>query len=245
MPKSSVGIALGCYAYPKLAEVQINLIRFHCGDIPILISDDCTPGYADQQPFTDFVRISKTYRNVFLWSNPIRLGHGGGDLTAFYAGIFWAKMNNLKWVVKLSQRFMFDMHNWADRWVSEVEGTGFNLSTQPCLQGKHDFKMRTEACLLRVEPWYDAEVLNSIYPFAMNSDQVLEYFFLDMYTKHFGSNFHHTSLFGPQRYHKNPDTLWHCSSTKTEYQEVASRFGLTLDPHFDCEGWQHWKDYLR
>ena len=245
MAIKSCGIVLGCYAYPKLAEIQINLIRFHCGNVPILISDDCTPGYNTQQPFNEFVRIAKTYRNVFLWSNPIRLGHGGGDLTAFYAGIQWAKMNKLSWLVKLSQRFLFDMHNWTDRWIEEVENTGFNLSTQLCFQGKSDFKLRTEACLLRVDPWYDAEVLNSIYPFAMNETQILEFYFLNMYNKFFGPVFHHTSLFGSQRYNKDADILWHCSTPKDEYIKLGRRFGLELDEHFDCEGWQRWKDYLR
>lgn len=245
MSQIPAGVVLGCYAYPKLAEVQVNLIRFHCGDIPILISDDCTPGYNNHQPFQDFVRIAKTYRNVFLWSNPIRLGHGGGDLTAFYAGIFWAKMNGLKWIAKISQRFLVDSHRWLQRWVDEVDSTGFSLSSNECLQGTHNFKIRTEACLLRVDSWYDAEVLNSIYPFAMNNNQILEYFFLEQYQRYFGELFHHTSLFGPQRFAKDPDIVWHCSCPKADYLEIASRFNLPMDDHFDCEGWQGWKDYLR
>lgn len=245
MSLPSAGVVLGCYAYPKLAEVQINLIRFHCGDIPILISDDCTPGYNNNQPFLDFVRMAKTYRNVFLWSNPMRLGHGGGDLTAFYAGIQWAKMHGLAWVAKLSQRMLMDSHHWLQRWVQEVEPTGFSLSSQACLQGTYDFKIRTEACLLRVDSWFDAEVLNSIYPFAMNQSQMMEFYFLEQYEKFFGPNFHHTSLFGSQRFHRDPDIIWHCSCPKTDYVEVASRFNLTIDSHFDCEGWQGWKDYLR
>jgi hypothetical protein len=38
-------VVLGSYNWPHLVEMQIYTIRDTCGPVPILVSDDCSPGF--------------------------------------------------------------------------------------------------------------------------------------------------------------------------------------------------------
>src|SRR5262245_6976111 len=45
----SAGVAVGSYGWPRLAELQVRLIRETCGPVPVLIVNDRPEGQAELQ----------------------------------------------------------------------------------------------------------------------------------------------------------------------------------------------------
>lgn len=226
LPKQwKVGVAVGCYGWPNLAEVQIHLIRQHCGDVPILLCDDASP-FAKE-----FLALEKKYPQVTYWSNVERLGHYAGDMSVFFKAVNWAVVNQFHYVAKISQRMLVDHANWLAKAIDNLYDCGSATLAAGCFDNGHDLYVRTELMLLDTEKWktilpeLDKTVLNN--PTELGINHIAE-----------------VLLGGKQiwpgltrvRYHAEPGYIWHCTHDRTEYQRIASRFGLTLDDAFHSGG---------
>src|SRR5438270_3553860 len=107
------GVVVGAYKWPRLVELQVRLIRHTCGPVPILVSDDCSPGFGPPvEPGGRFDRLQQVcaaHPDVTLWPNVERIGHAGGDLAACWKGLVWARARGLAVLAKLSQRFLLTL----------------------------------------------------------------------------------------------------------------------------------------
>lgn len=248
VPEPKAGVVIGTYGLPNLVALQVKLIRKHNGNIPIMILDDCSDGtgvtpIADSN-FGKICKISREDPNVSVWSNPERLGHAGGDMSAFFVGIQWAAVRKLDVLVKLSFRFVFDRPDWVNIWMKEFWPTGLATSTRAAIEGGSSFPVRSEAMMMDVAKWNQPEILDHIRPRPLSKEEgkfgvATENVLWDTIRDRLDAKFHLTSLFGENRYFPEPNKgyLWHCCTSPAEYRAVFDREGIPMDPDFSTDGW--------
>lgn len=216
------GVVIGCYRWPKLAELQIRLIRHLCGPVPILLSDDATPGKE-----ADFRRLTETYPDVHYQRSRRRIGHAGGDLQAFRRGVAWAARQGLEVLGKLSQRMLVLRPYWLQDGALELLASGRSLASQPCTEGLTRWPVRTELCLLDVAWWQQPEVLGRLPPGAIRAGA-------EAILGAVAGPLHRWSIMGEDRCIPNVNYIWHTANRDADYRELARQYGLELDADFSA-----------
>jgi hypothetical protein len=241
------GVVLGCYGWPRLVELQIRLIRDTCGTVPILVSDDCSPGFGERvaagSPYALLQAVCASHDGVALWPNVARIGHTGGDVAAFWKGLLWAEARGLSVLAKLSQRFLLDRPRWLQDGARELLLCGLPLAARRC-RGAERFDLRTEACLLNVPQLYRPEILCALTPRRHGLARTAEALLHQVLVERCGGVFWPWDVYGEDRYERNPGVVWHCSDPPAAYQCLAERFGLALDPDFHTSGWHADPSYV-
>jgi len=240
-PGASVGVVIGSYKWPALIDLQIRLIRETCGPVPILVSDDCSPGFPDSDRYARLTAICGSHPDVMLWPNAERIGHTGGDIAAYWKGVVWGASRGLSVVAKLSQRFFVTRPRWLQEGADDLLASGLPLATQRC-RGVENFDLRTEAALFNVDHWNGPDVLERIKPRrywndspkGLSAETVIYRVLQDLR----GGIFWPWSLFGEERYAQNPGVLWHTGASVEAYRDLATRHGVELDDGFHVSGWQ-------
>jgi hypothetical protein len=233
-----VGVVVGSYRWPELVDLQCHLIRVTCGAVPILISSD--------HPESDarIAGICAAHGDVTMWPNGVRIGHVGGDIGAFHKGGVWGAGRGLDVVAKVSQRMLITRPLWLQDGAGELLASGLPLSSQLC-RGIEHFDLRSELVLLNVSQWSRPEVLERTRTRTYNPDRAGarsgEDFIWRVVVDLLGGRFCPLSLIGEDRYARDSDTLWHCSTPPDEYRAVAAVFGITLPGDFTTDGWS-WED---
>lgn len=230
----AAGVVIGSYGWPALVALQIRVIRETCGPVPICVSSDKPEAAAE------LAAICSAAPDVYLWPNATRIGHCGGDISAYWKGIVWGAARGLKVVAKLSHRFFALRPRWLQDGAGELLASGLPLATRKCA-GRENFPLRTEAVLLDVAQWNRPDVLAMLAPREYWRDvpggNYVEHYFDRLLRTHLGGVYWPWSLLNEDRYAPAPDTLWHCSHTRAEYDALAARYGVTLPPDFHVEGW--------
>lgn len=246
-PAMAAGVVIGVYNYPKLAELQVRLIRDHNGPhVPILIVDDCSPGtQRTPQPgsvFDQLCDLQRRHDGVTVWSNPERYGHAGGDLTSYFVGLQWAQVHRLQVLCKLSQRLLIDLPGWLGEAAEGLLASGLATGCQPCREGATVFPLRTEAILFDVARWYRADVLDHLRPRPVTGYPA-ELILWDDLQDRIGVEFWRWPIMGEDRGTPYPGIIWHCSHPRRAYEALAARYGLELDADFTTAGWQSQANY--
>jgi hypothetical protein len=226
---------IGSYKWPSLVELQIKLIRSTCGDVPILVSSD-DPISAER-----ISEICDCFPDVKHWPNAERIGHTGGDVSAFFKAAVWGADRGLKVVAKLSQRFLVTRPQWLQEGVADLLASGLSLATQRCT-GTQRFDLRTEACLIDVRQWNTPDVIARIIPRkywtdspkGLSGETIIARVLQDLT----GEFFWPWSLFGEDRSVRYPGVVWHNSHSVADYKRLASEHGVDLEPDFHVAGWQ-------
>lgn len=241
-PRIPFGVVIGSYKWPSLIDLQIRLIREKCGPVPILVSDDCSPGFPDSDRYARLTAICGGHPDVMLWPNAERIGHTGGDVGAFWKGIVWGASRGLRVVAKLSQRFLVTRPTWLQEGAVDLLASSLPLATQRC-RGVEVFDLRTEAALLDVAKWNTPDVLARILPrrYWRDSPQGLtaETIIYRVLQDLLGGKFWPWGLFGEERHRAEPGYLWHCPPRQPpDYHALAAEHGVELEEDFFTEGWQ-------
>lgn len=235
------GVVIGSYGWPALIDLQIRMIRSTCGPVPILVSDDCSPGFPDGARFARLTALCARHADVMLWPSAERIGHTGGDIAAYWKGVVWGFSRGLQVVAKLSQRFVITRPDWLYEGARDLRASGLPLATQRCTGTAH-FDLRTEAALLDVSHWHTPEVLERIKPRrywhdtpkGLCAETILYRVLQDL----LGGVFWPWSLFGPDRQRPSPGVLWHHYASATAYRALAEQHGVELDDDFHVAGWE-------
>lgn len=231
-----VGVVIGAFKWPKLIELQINLIKHTCGNVPILVSDDMHGSpFADRSKVLE--NICRQY-DVQYAPNKEWIGHTGGDLATYWKGIFWGGYGKLDVVAKLSQRMLFTKSRWLQDGAIELLKSGALLS---CRKSEHkEYPLRTEAALLNVSKLNRLDILDTLEPKKHNED-IAEIVIKDLITRLEGE-YWPWDILPSNRTYRTPNLLWRHSHAKFEYERVAKAFGIKLDLDFKVDGWQGDKD---
>jgi len=233
------GVAIGHYGMPRIAELQVKLIRKHCGEVPILICDDCSGAY-DASILAD---IAKKDRRVDIRFGEKRLGHYGGDGAAFYRAIVWGMSKGLSHVVKLSQRYLIDKPDWLNESVKLLQVSNLPAASWPCIDGDGSFLLRTEAVLMSIYNWNRPEVLAWLEPREYRHG-VTEWYVWSVIATFLGGKVMEWPLMGgADRAKKVDGVLFHTANSEEEYRALAAREGIDLGSDFTCANWQGSEGY--
>lgn len=240
------GVVIGSYRWPRLVELQIHLIRHTCGPVPILIGDDCSPGFGPPlQPGSRFDRLQAVcagHPGVTLWPNVERIGHTGGDVSACWKGLIWAKALGLRVLAKLSQRFLVVAPRWLQDGARDLLESELPLAGQRC-RGREVFDLRTEAMLFDVAAWSRPAILQRLLPRRHGHGRFAETVINEALGE-LGGIFWPWRIITEERYQATPGVVWHTANAPTDYRDLAARFGLGLDDDFTTDGWQNDPSYL-
>ncbi len=223
------GVVVGTYFHAALAELQIRLIRYTCGPVPILICDDCSPA-------TEQIEATCRELGADFWRPARRGGHVPGDLAAFGQGLLWAQERALEVLCKLSQRWICVERNWLQTSARALLEDGATIGSREELT--HPFPIRTEAVLLRVDAWHGraAELLARPADRAPNAESVLN-------RVRRGDRMYAWPLLSDRRTSRTPGVLWHSDSTEQDYRQLAGFFGIDLGRGFNCGSSDRLPDY--
>jgi hypothetical protein len=239
MASANAGIVIGCFGWPRLVELQIKTIRETCGDVPILVCDDCSPK-ADQ-----IEQVCKRYDGVTFSNNQIRMGHYAGDLSVFRRGVEWANSIGLHVLVKLSQRMLMVKPGWLESIIPLLEKTETVVS--PCLEPRGrewvDLYCRTEAVAMRMDGWGQDDVIAMLHGEQLVSATELRINHI-IVSKFAGRRLDWPGL-AAKRMEPAMGTIWHCSHPPAVYAHHANRFGLSLDEDFSVVGRDHLPNWKR
>ncbi len=232
------GIVVGVYKWAALAEVQIRAVRETCGPVPVLISND------DPRIHADLERICAKYPGAELSTNPERIGHGGGDIAAFWKGVQWGRDRGLEFVCKLSQRFIPTAGYWLQDAAKALDLADLATAARKCDHPR--WPVRTEIVLMRVKEWTTPDALEFYKPrpfyFERAAGYDAETLIAELIREHLGGAYWPWELV-PMAREQSGAFLWHHSSTVDDYRAFAARFGLTLPDDFTCAGWED--DYAK
>lgn len=231
-PGIPAGVVVGHYGMPRVAELQVRLIRHHCGAVPILVHDDWSP-----EPARGELDAAMALMGVpVVRSGTANIGHAGGDLGAFHAGLTWAKEKGLRVLVKLSQRFLVDVPNWIDDAARVLTSGRESCLSDACLEGACRLPLRTECIAVDVPRWNKPAVMGMLTPRRVfpNAAEHVVHKALGLV----GGGFRAWPLLGgPHRQTRTPGVLWHCNTKPDEYKAMAARFGIELGDDFFVHGW--------
>lgn len=227
------GIVIGCYGWPRLVEVQIRTIRETCGNVPILVADDCSP------KSWEIMQVCGRFENVSFSDNGRRMGHYAGDLSVFRRGVLWARELKLTTLVKLSQRMLMIQPGWLDALTPLLSQCETVVS--PCLEPRGnkwvDLYCRTEAVAMRMDGWGRDDVIDLLHGEQLVNATELRINHI-IVAKFDGRRLAWPGL-AAKRVEPAAGTIWHCSHGPSAYTQHAGRFGLVMDEDFSTAGRDH------
>jgi uncharacterized protein CbrC (UPF0167 family) len=225
-PPPAAGIVVGTYGLPQLARLQVLLIRETCGAVPVLFADD---GAEADHPGTDaaFHDLCDEFPGVTYWPNAERRGHYAGDLSVFWKGLQWAERTDLRWLCKLSQRFLWTRRDWLADAVQQLDAGGLATMYQGCIDDGINLYVRSECVLMDAVAWrpyaglFDRPRLHNATEFYVN----------DLVHRHFGGKFERWKEIPIVREipPKPGAFVWHTCHGDQEYAEIHKRYGVPTD----------------
>lgn len=238
------GVVIGSYGMPGVVELSIAMIRKTCGNVPVLISDDCTPESMGRQRL---VEMTQRWPAVSLIVGKENLGHAPGDVRAFRNGIRWAVANGISYLCKLSQRFIFLADNWLQSMCEEMEREGHAVSSQRAVHLHMQFAMRTECVFLDVNRCAASQrFMELIDPTGGKIPTAAEDWIAAAINQGGLGPMHRCRKIPVDRFMKRNDILWHntdgrdvygASDGGDAYRQWAEKLGVDLGPEFSAAGW--------
>jgi hypothetical protein len=228
---------------PSMVELQIRVIRYRCGPVPILIADDHSAGFADQAAVPNnherLYDLAGSYPDVFFWPTPRHLGHANGDALVFWRALHWAKWRGFDYVAKVSQRFVIDYPYWLQDVVKELR-----LAELPLAASKEkEWPIRTEAVVMRVQSWLESSIMEGLIRGDMPSPvepkiyELIEQYFTNRTLPWWG--------LGWGRQDWQPYTYWYENNTVEELQLLAQRHGMVIGDDYHQSLWSAFPGYLQ
>jgi hypothetical protein len=243
MGLASVGVVIGTYNMPNIIQLQIAAIRRHCGEIPIVVSDDCSDGFCatpnSTTPYGQLIEIVSRENAVYLWPNTSRIGHAGGDMSAFWKAIIWGKMVGLDFVFKLSHRFVIDTPQWAQGGAQTLLASGLSTLGRSCTY--HHWHIRTEAVGMRVDRWHRPDILCHLTPRRISWPT--EMVIWDDIRDRLEGTLCEWALMSPARPVAKSGVYFREANSPQQYRELALRLGMA-NFVIDCTDSPQMANYL-
>lgn len=238
-----IGVVIGSFGMPSVVALNVAAIRASNPDARILVYDDATPSERDPTGF--FQRQSthtgqSTHADGFEFHQAcVSHGHIGGDVRAFTTGLQWASSLGLKYLVKLSQRFIIHAPpGWLARTCHFAETEQVITASQKAMHGSirpwGDEGIRTECMLLRVADWARPEVLKRLLAISLTPEVWLRKTAEEL--MHPGKPITRWRLYGPDKNQRRTGILWHDANTEEEYHALAKSLGVKLEGYSNA-GW--------
>ena len=235
MRPQDVAVCIGHYKQTSAVELSLAILRKqNPGPHPIMVVDDCSP--ADAQ-----VRLARVCERhgATLRASSSRLGHVGGDLRAFYHGLLFAERMGARYLVKLSQRRMFDIPNWLCSSAELLKFYRLPIAGQRAGTSVIDSiaYMQTSAVMVEVERWTAPHSLNDLKPRPVHhtsAEWLVGNIWHRMGNVMLGLPGMKESIFD-----STPEAPWHDDpKSHGYYVALAEKYGVTLGKDFHIGGSQ-------
>lgn len=218
-----------------LAALQLVALRRWAGGVPVLLADDCS---VDRE---GLCAVARAHR-ADLWSNARRFGHVSGDLSVFHKGLTWARGRGLRYLVKLSQRFLWTLDGWLTAAVGTLEASGLPLLARRCA-GRETWPLRTESVVLDVWAWTRPAALHALTPRPLG--RATEHALHDALHDHCGGLYWPWLALPVDRYGPHQGAVWHCSHPPAAYAALARDLGVKWSGgEVYTGGWQTTQEYV-
>ena len=231
-----IGVVIGSFGMPSAVALNVAAIHyFNNPSIPVLVHDDSTP--PDRDPCGYFLRKHDGFE---LYRTPGQMGHVTGDIHCFIHGLKWAREKGLKYLVKISQRFIFIEQDWLLKAVKQADSEQAITLSQPAAHygvwpwGKNS--IRTECVLMRVEEWSRPEIFEAILSHHVTPELSIR--IVAEMNVHPGKPIGRLRLFGPSKSERRQGLLWHDSNSPEEYQAIGKRLNVETEGYHN-HGWVH------
>lgn len=238
------GVVIGSYGMPGVVELSIAAVKRYCGDIPILVADDNTPASLGRQRL---IGLPDRWNGVSLVINRENLGHAPGDIRAFRNGLLWAKESGIRYICKLSQRFIFVANNWLQIVSDDMERTNHAISSQKAVHLHMRFQMRTECVFMDVDRCVSSKrFMELIDPPNGKIPTAAEDWFAAAVQEGGLGPVMRCRLMPVDRFEKQKNILWHNTDGQDvygendggdNYRKLAQELNVDLGPEFSAAGW--------
>ena len=233
----TVGVSIGHFGMPGLVELQAKVIRAHCGDVPIVVSDDFTEESGDDGLCKKdrLLEICERYKLIYRNAAPSRIGHAGGDLGAFKHGLNYAASRGIEYWMKLSQRFIIDRPMFLQKLAAIMrEKNAHTMGNVHKNRGKFFFSVRTECLLMHVPRWHRPDILAEIEPRVLGraAENVIEHCINKLGGKKIAN-----PLFTDDRARWHTNIYWYEQPHAHEaYITLAAKYDVDLGLGFHVQG---------
>lgn len=230
--QQKIGLVVSTYGSPSYVHLHLATSKKLHPNMPVLIHDDGSPTNTALQ----INKLCKEYGADFS-TGCVRLGHQGGDIYAFYAGLLWAERNGIDLLVKMSRRFI-PKKAWAGNLLLTATYPEEDVSTFGNYCSTCNFLLRTECMAMQVKDWMS--VIELIHEKAVDpkDDLVAELFMYDLVKTKLRKSkkiYEEWSLLGESRWDNSENAMWHITSSPTDYFEHAKSLGLDYCSHKEFE----------
>lgn len=228
-----IAVAIGHFNMPGAVALNLHMIRKHNGDgSPVIVTDDCSPPDA----MLRLVSVCDQH-NAMLLPGTRRLGHVGGDLRAFWHGLQFARDAGCAYLMKLSQRAVYDTPDWLTQSASLLHRVGAHTgaSRAGLSNGVTVAHIRTSAIMLHVPTWCEPETLDMLKPRELAG--VACEWIVARCLQRIGGVFVGLPFSSNVITASRPGELWHDDPASGPlYRALAEREGIDLGPEFHIGG---------
>lgn len=220
--KPKLGLVIGTHGSPAYTHLHLKTARLLYPDVPVLVHDDGS----DEAAALD--GLCGEFGAEFSF-NVRRLGHYRGDLSAFMAGLRWAKRSGVELLVKMSRRWL-PLRDWREELTQLALEGQFATFSSYC--DECHFLFRTECVAMHVGAWH--ETWRDYWRVCHFKEEVGV---LEAYVHHLAKRVHkqvsdtpgsyvYWPLLGTSRFRRTPDVLWHSANATADYAARAAELGL-------------------
>ena len=241
--ESKYGVVIGSFGMPGVIELSIALVRKTCGDVPILVADDHTPCSMWQMRL---MQLPEKWGNVSVVMTGENLGHAPGDIRAYRNGLRWAGEHGIRYICKLSQRFLFTLPGWLPTWCEEMEREKVAVSSQRAVHLHMGFALRSECVFLDVQRCLASTVfMDRINPLHGKIPTSAEDWLAAAINEGGLGPVYRCRLIPVDRFAKREGVVWHNTHGRDDYhndggevyRQLAEEMGIDLGPEFSAAGW--------
>ena len=212
------GIVIGTYGTPAYVALGLEAKKRFCPDVPALVHDDCSDAG------DEVYGVCRRYGADYVTTQS-RKGHQVGDLSAFLAGMQWARSRDLDVLVKFSRCYV-PIFDWRESLEAVANGEAATFGNKDKM---HPLLLRTEAVALRVREWFSRQAVDEIARATQQPSPAAEGLMLKLAAK----ASHRAPLAVWPAVSDNGfrpaagfPTLWHLHSRANDYYELSASWGL-------------------
>jgi hypothetical protein len=230
----SLGVVIGTFGTPGFVHLHLEAMKRYNPGVRVLVSDD-----ASGRP--EFEGLCREYGAEFV-TNPRRLGHIPGDLSAMYNGLRWARSNGFDLLVKFSRRWL-PHKEWTDDFKNLAVRTQHHTFSSKCSWS--GFSFRSESLGMSAVAWHPfVYELEKVVQDAASPNWV-EYWLHDrainmqanfpayQYESPAKGYVEWEAMFGNRSRKVNPPgVFWHNATRTEEYVALARSWGLPTDDNY-------------
>jgi hypothetical protein len=238
-------LVIGTYAALPYIHLQLEARRRLYPAVPTLVHDDASKQGAQLES------LCRRYGAEFV-THPVRHRHHLGDLSVYPIRLEWATRRELRFLHKVSRRWIWRVDWQADLFQRFAETASPTLSNYT---QAYDFGFRTECIAFDVSQWACESFMEDVQERIDARAQVFVERYIHIWAGKLADlappawhawsarnpvhqdrrGYAPWALMGTCRQSKHPNHLWHNCNPPEDYAALAAEWGLPYDVESFCD----------